>query len=118
MEPFRQPSTHELSSQNGEVKLIRDRVLVLLDEYQPDGLIWQPEWRQEDGSGYRRQVIGTVVKVGLEPRTEKGGALIPHEIQEGDRVLVSPYQGVEMKWDGKPALMLRETEVLAVLEGK
>jgi chaperonin GroES len=39
------------------------------------------------------------------------------EVQVGDKVLYAKYSGTEVKMDGKKLLILRESDILAVLEG-
>jgi chaperonin GroES len=45
----------------------------------------------------------------------KDGQRIPLEVKEGDRVLFSKYAGTEVKYEGKELLILRESDILAVL---
>ncbi|PDO09845.1 MAG: co-chaperone GroES [Candidatus Reconcilbacillus cellulovorans] len=46
----------------------------------------------------------------------KDGNRIPLEVKEGDRVLFSKYAGTEIKVDGKELLIMRESDILAILE--
>jgi chaperonin GroES len=46
----------------------------------------------------------------------KDGKKVPLEVKVGDRVLVGKYSGSEVKLDGKEYLILREDEVLGVVE--
>lgn len=57
-----------------------------------------------------------VVAVGAG-RLGEDGERIPIELKKGDRVLISKYGGTEVKLDGKEHLILREDDVLAVVEG-
>jgi len=57
-----------------------------------------------------------VVAVGAGRRNEDGERL-PIEVEIGDRILVTKYGGTEVKLDGVEHLILREDDVLAVLEG-
>ncbi|RKN82198.1 MULTISPECIES: co-chaperone GroES [Paenibacillus] len=45
----------------------------------------------------------------------KDGQRIALEVKEGDRVLFSKYAGTEVKFEGKELLILRESDILAVL---
>mgnify|MGYP000901023159 CR=1 FL=1 len=45
----------------------------------------------------------------------KDGQRIPLEVKVGDRVLFSKYAGTEVKYDGKELLIMRESDILAVL---
>ncbi len=57
---------------------------------------------------------GVVVAVGSGKLLEHGGR-IPLEIKDGDRVLYAKYGGTEFKLDGEEYLVLRESDVLAIL---
>mgnify|MGYP001119517219 FL=1 len=56
---------------------------------------------------------GKVVAVGSGHL--KDGQRIPLELKEGDRVIYSKYAGTEVKIDGKEYLIMRESDVLAIL---
>jgi chaperonin GroES len=57
-----------------------------------------------------------VVAVGAGRRGDDGERL-PMELKAGDRVLISKYGGTEVKLEGVEHLILREDDVLAVVEG-
>jgi chaperonin GroES len=59
---------------------------------------------------------GEVVAAGKGKRTEDG-TLIAMDVKVGDRVLFGKYSGSDIKLDGNEYLILREDEVLGVLEG-
>jgi chaperonin GroES len=56
---------------------------------------------------------GKVVAVGSG--AVKDGERIPLEVKVGDRVLFSKYAGTEVKFEGKELLIMRESDILAVL---
>jgi chaperonin GroES len=58
---------------------------------------------------------GEVVAVGKGKRTEDG-KLIPLDVKPGDRVLFGKYSGNDITIDGTEYLIMREDEVLGVLE--
>ena len=58
---------------------------------------------------------GKVVAVGPGKRDDNG-KLIPMDVKKGDRVLYSKYGGTEIKIDGKDYLIMREDDILGVLE--
>jgi chaperonin GroES len=60
---------------------------------------------------------GEVVAVGKGKRLEDG-KLIPLEVQVGDRILFGKYSGNEIKIEGEEYLILREDEILGVLEAE
>jgi chaperonin GroES len=58
---------------------------------------------------------GEVVAVGNGKKTEEG-KLIPLDVKAGDRILFGKYSGTEIKVDEQEYLILREEEVLGVIE--
>jgi chaperonin GroES len=58
---------------------------------------------------------GKVIAVG-PGRKDDDGKRIPMDVVEGDRVLYARYSGVEVKLDDKKYLILKESDILAVLE--
>jgi chaperonin GroES len=56
---------------------------------------------------------GKVVAVGSGHL--KDGERLPLEVKEGDKVLFSKYAGTEVKFDGKELLIMRESDILAIL---
>jgi len=59
---------------------------------------------------------GTVLAIGPGDRDE-GGKRIPLDVKEGDTVLFAKYSGTEIKMDGKKLLILRESDLLAIVLG-
>jgi chaperonin GroES len=57
---------------------------------------------------------GDVLAVGPGERNDKGER-IPLDVKVGDVVLFAKYSGTEIKYDGKKLLILRESDVLAIL---
>ena len=57
---------------------------------------------------------GTVIAVGPGDRDEDGKR-IPMDVQVGDTVLFAKYAGTEIKYNGKKLLIMRESDVLAIL---
>jgi chaperonin GroES len=57
-----------------------------------------------------------VVAVGKGKRLEDG-KVVPLDVQKGDRILFGKYSGSEIRIDGEDLLIMREDEVLGVLEG-
>jgi chaperonin GroES len=58
---------------------------------------------------------GTVLSIGPGERDENGKR-IEMDVQKGDTVLYAKYAGTEIKVDGKKLLILKETDVLAIIE--
>lgn len=60
---------------------------------------------------------GIVLSVGPGDRDEDGDR-IPMDVAAGDKVLFAKYSGTEFKVDGKKLLILRESDLLAIITGK
>jgi len=80
------------------------------DEVTPSGIVL-PETAKE------KPQKGTVLAVGPGDRDEDGDR-IPMDVKKGDVVLFAKYSGTEIKVDGKKLLILRESDLLAIVEDK
>jgi chaperonin GroES len=60
---------------------------------------------------------GEVVAAGSGKKNEDG-KVVPLDVKAGDRILFGKYSGSEIKMDNEEYLILREEEVLGILEGK
>ena len=60
---------------------------------------------------------GEVVAVGSGKKNEDG-KVVPLDVKAGDRILFGKYSGSEIKMDNEEYLILREEEVLGIIEGK
>jgi chaperonin GroES len=60
---------------------------------------------------------GKVIAVGKGKLTEEG-KLIPLDVKAGDRILFGKYSGTEVKIEGEEHLIMREEDILGVIEGK
>lgn len=56
-----------------------------------------------------------VVAVG-KGKVDDSGKVIPMEVKKGDRILMGKYAGTEVKIDGEEHIIMREDDVLAVIE--
>jgi chaperonin GroES len=93
------------------VKPLGDRVLVQAieqDEVKKGGIII-PDTAKE------KPQEGKIVAVGAGKRDDSG-KLIPMDVKKGDRVLFSKYGGTEIKVDGKDYLIMREDDILGILD--
>ena len=59
---------------------------------------------------------GEVIAVG-KGKSNDEGKVFPLDVKKGDRVLFGKYSGTEIKIDGEDFLIMREEEVLGILEG-
>ena len=60
---------------------------------------------------------GEIIAVGPGGRDE-AGRLVPLEVKKGDRVLFGKWSGTEVKIDGQDLLIMKESDIMGVLEGK
>ncbi len=95
-----------------KIKPLHDRILVkrLDEEEKTSGGIIIPESAKE------APAEGRVISVG-PGRTDDSGKIVPMGVKEGDRILFSKYSGSEVKIDGVEHLIMKEDEVLGVVEG-
>jgi len=94
-----------------KVKPLHDRLIIktLEEEEKTKGGIIIPDTAKE------KPVEGKVIAVGAG-RIKKDGTKMPLEIKKGDRVLYAKYGGTEIKMDGEEYLMMKEDDILAVIE--
>jgi chaperonin GroES len=59
---------------------------------------------------------GEVIAVGEGRRLESGDR-VPPDVKAGDRVLFGKYAGTEVKLDGEEYLIMREEDILGIIEG-
>jgi chaperonin GroES len=93
------------------VRPLHDRIIVeRIDEgEQKVGGIIIPDSAKE------KPMQGKVIAVG-KGRVEKDGKITPLDVKAGDKVLFGKYAGQEIKIDGSEYLIIREEEVLGVIE--
>jgi chaperonin GroES len=94
------------------IRPLGDRILVkrIKEEDKTKGGIIIPDTAKE------KPQEGKVVAVGKGKRSEKGDIIAP-EVKAGDRILFGKYSGSEVKLEGEEHLILREDDILGVLEG-
>jgi chaperonin GroES len=63
-----------------------------------------------------KPIRGKVIAVGTGRITEKG-EVRPLDIKKGDTVLFGKYSGTEVKVDGEELVVMREDDIMAVIEG-
>jgi chaperonin GroES len=95
------------------VRPLHDRIIVkrIEETEQMVGGIIIPDTAKE------KPQQGEVKAVG-KGKTKDDGTLVPLEVKAGDKVLFGKYSGQEIKLDGEEFLIMREDEVLAILESK
>jgi len=94
-----------------KVRPLGDRVLVkrIAEEERTKGGIIIPDTAKE------KPQEGKVVAVGQGKHED--GKLIAPEVKAGDKILFGKYSGSEIKLEGEEHLILREDDILGVLEG-
>ncbi|MCX2725273.1 co-chaperone GroES [Roseibium salinum] len=91
---------------------LQDRILVRrieADEKTPGGIII-PDTAKE------KPQEGEVVAVGPGARDDSGSVMAP-DVKVGDRVLFGKWSGTEVRLGGEDLLIMKEADVLGVLEG-
>jgi len=94
-----------------KVRPLHDRIIVqrIEESEQKVGGIIIPDTAKE------KPQQGKVIAVG-KGRVEKDGKVTPLDVKEGDTVLFGKYSGQEIKLDGDEYLIMREEEILGVIE--
>jgi len=94
-----------------KIRPLHDRILVkrLAAESKTAGGLIIPDTAKE------KPLEALVVAVGTGKQLESGGTQAL-SVKAGDRVLIGKYSGSEVKLDGEEHLILREDDVLAILE--
>jgi chaperonin GroES len=60
---------------------------------------------------------GEIIAVGPGARDE-AGKLVPLDVKVGDRILFGKWSGTEVKLDGEELLIMKESDVMGIIEGK
>ncbi len=96
-----------------KIRPLQDRVIVrrLEEEEKTKGGIIIPDTAKE------KPQEGKVIAVGKGKMTEDG-KLIPLDVKVGDKILFGKYSGTEIKVEGEEHLIMREEDILGIIEGK
>ena len=94
-----------------KLRPLQDRILVKRIEEQEKtaGGIYIPDTAKE------KPVMGEIVSVGNGKKTEDG-KVIPVDVKAGDNVLFGKYAGTEVKVEGDTYLIMREDDILGIIE--
>ncbi len=93
------------------IKPLADRVVIKMTEAEEttkSGIILA-------GSAKEKPQVAEIVAVGEGKRSESG-ELIPMTVKVGDKVLTSKYSGTEVKVDGEEYTIVRQEDILAIVE--
>jgi chaperonin GroES len=96
-----------------KIRPLHDRVIVkrLEEEEKTKGGIIIPDTAKE------KPQEGKVIAVG-KGKVNEDGKVIPLDVKAGDRILFGKYSGSEIKIEGVEHLIMREDDILGVIEGK
>ncbi len=94
-----------------KIRPLQDRIIVkrMEEEEKTKGGIIIPETAKE------KPMEGKVVAVG-KGKVMEDGKLHPVDVKVGDRILFGKYAGTEVKIDGEEHLIMREDDILGVIE--
>ncbi len=94
-----------------KIRPLQDRIIVkrLEEETKTKGGIIIPDSAKE------KPIEGKVIAVG-KGKKKDDGKLIALDVKVGDKVLFSKYGGTEVKIDGEEYLIMREDDILGVIE--
>jgi chaperonin GroES len=94
-----------------KIRPLQDRILVkrIEEEETTAGGIIIPDTAKE------KPMEGKVIAVG-RGKVSEDGKLMPLNVKKGDRILFSTYAGTEVKIGGEEHLIMREEDVLGVIE--
>lgn len=94
-----------------KIRPLNDRLLVkrLKEEEKTAGGIIIPDSAKE------KPAEGEVIAVGPGKTNDKGDRVAP-QVKKGDRVLFSKYGGTDVKLDGEDYLIMREDDILGIIE--
>src|SRR5580704_14897474 len=97
-----------------KIRPLYDRIVVIRIEGEAEkthGGLFIPDSAKE------KPQEGEVAAVGKGKRLEDG-KVVPLDVQVGDRILFGKYSGSDIKLDGEEYLIMREDEVLGILDAK
>jgi chaperonin GroES len=102
----------ELETEAMKFRPLHDRVVIrrLNAEQKTSGGIIIPDTAQE------KPMEGEVVAAGPGLRNELG-AVVPLDVKAGDRILFGKWSGTEVKIDGDEMVIMKESDILGVIEG-
>ena len=93
------------------IRPLHDRILAkrLQEEEKTAGGLFIPDTAKE------KPLEAEVIAVG-NGKVQEDGKLRPLDVKKGDKILIGKYSGSEVKLDGEEHIILREDDILAVIE--
>ena len=92
------------------LKPLQDRVVIKMmesEETTKSGIILSANSKE-------KPQIAEVLAVG--PGLKQEGNVVPPEVKKGDKVVVSKYSGTEVKYEGEELIIVKESDILAIVE--
>ena len=95
-----------------KIRPLQDRIIVkrVQEEEKTKGGIIIPDSAKE------KPIEGKVIAVG-NGKVQEDGKVRPLDVKAGERILFSKYAGTEIKIEGEEHLIMREEDILGVVEG-
>ena len=98
-----------------QYQVLGERVLVKKElAKQVTGSLLVPDEAKKSG---QLCLKGEIIAVGPGARDESG-KLVPLDVKSGDHILFGKWSGTEVKIDGEELLIMKESDVMGVIEGK
>ncbi len=94
-----------------KLKPLSDRVVIKMceaEETTKSGIILT-------GAAKEKPSVAEVIEVGPGARDENGN-LIPMDVKAGDKVITSKYAGTEIKFEGEEYIVVKQSDILAIVE--
>ena len=100
-----------MAKQEVSVRPLHDRILVrrMAEEEKTAGGLFIPDTAKE------KPQKGEIIATG-KGRVTEDGKVLPLEVKAGDRVLFGKYSGTELKIDGHEYIMMREEDILGIVQ--
>jgi chaperonin GroES len=94
-----------------KIRPLHDRIIVkrLEEDSKTSGGLFIPDTAKE------KPIRGEIIAAGAGKR-DKDGKIVALDVKAGDKVLFSKYSGTEVKIDGEEHLIMREDDLLAVID--
>lgn len=109
--PFLAHILKPIKERNVNIKPLQDKIVIKLDKppEKTESGLFIPDTVKEP------PIYGTVIAAG-EGRILENGKVVPNQVKTGDRVLTRKYAGTEIKINGEDLVMVKEEDVLGVVE--
>jgi chaperonin GroES len=110
-DPTHPPASPVWAPQFGPLPRLPDVAVELEADEKTAGGIIIPDTAKE------KPMEGEVIAVGPGARDE-AGKLVPLDVKDGDRILFGKWSGTEVKLDGEELLIMKESDIMGIIEGQ